>query len=93
MELLQQYGEFTYLISVVIATFVVLKWFFEKTTSKQRNLITACVGFVLGIVWLEFIQCSLGGLILAYFAAIGFYEKIIKWIMNKLNIQYDDKVD
>lgn len=89
MEFLKEYSECTYLLAVVCATFSILKWYFTSTTKRQRNIVVTTVGLVFGIVWLEFMGSNLGALILAFFAAIGFYEKFVKIIMTKFKIEYD----
>jgi predicted neutral ceramidase superfamily lipid hydrolase len=90
MEYLTQYSEITYLLSVILCTFIVLKYFVIKSTGKQRVLITTMIGIILGVIWLEFVKCELPNLILSFFAAIGLYEYLIKWIMKKLKVEYDN---
>jgi hypothetical protein len=87
--LIQQYSEFAYFLSVNIATFIILKYMIVMTTSRQRVIVTALVGLVLGIIWLEMVGANIGGLILGWLAAVGFYESIIKVLMKKLQVDYD----
>ena len=73
------------LFSIVIATSIVI-WtietvFKKKPTQLMKKIITTIVGCVLSLIWFYFVPDSRVDLIiLTFFAAVGFYDIIIKTI-------------
>ena len=91
MDFLSTYAEMAYVLAVVLATWIILTYFFSQTTEKQRIGITFLVGIILGVVWYLFIKPTPGidKLILSLFAAMGFYKAILGQILNALNFDYN----
>lgn len=87
---------FPYVLSVVIAAWITLYFMVGRDDrkngfkpSKAAKLITPAVwGLILGLIWYFFIGAKLDELILGFFASAGFYDYIVKWLLDKLNIKY-----
>lgn len=89
---LETYPEIVYGLSVCFMTFIVLKYLILKPTRPQKFLILFGSGLGLGILYyfvVESIRWPM--MILAFLAAIGFYEVVIKIIMRKLHLNYITK--
>ena len=90
MEFLEKYTAFVFLLSVVIATWIILYYFISETTKKQRLLISLTCGIVLGSIWYIFLKTPIDQLILGILAAAGFYDYIIGQIMEKTGVKYNN---
>lgn len=83
---------YAYTGSVILATYILLRYVFKRTTDEQRILVTTGVGLILGIAW---ILCELvpkteyDTIIYSFLFANVFYKFIIKGIMNHINVHYD----
>lgn len=82
------------LFSIVIATSIVI-WIIEngfkkKPTQIMKKIITTIVGCVLSLIWFYFVPDSRVDLIiLTFFAAVGFYDIIIKTIEGNFSKKKD----
>lgn len=88
---LKQYPELVYGITVCLCTFTVLKYFIAKPTRMQKFFVLLISGIVLGVATYLVADVELPLMILAFFASTGLYELIIKVIMRRLNVSYQDK--
>jgi hypothetical protein len=90
LPVLVQYPAIFYMLSVVFATWIILYVFVGFTTDKQRIGVTACVGIVLGVVWVIFVKgVQIDLLILSFLASTGFYTYIIKQVMHFAGMNYN----
>jgi len=89
MEWLFEYASIPYIISTVLLTWLILKYFIKKPISKIKFIVSASVGFLLGILWYFQFNVDLQILIVSYLASVGFYELIKKFITKKIG-DYDN---
>lgn len=85
---------YPYTGSVILMTYIILKYILKDATSNQKLLITMTSGIILAVVWIfaEMVNKSeYDKLIYSFLFANVSYKYIIKVVMNKLNIQYNDK--
>ena len=78
-----------YMASVVLLTYILLKYLFKNTGETERMLISAICGIILGSVWFFFIEAPLDQLILSYLGAVGFYHVILKRVMAFFGVDYN----
>jgi len=93
MEPITGFFIFTLLVSITLGTFCVTQIF--KVAKKElsqiwKKIVTGIVGLILCLVWYYFeINQAIDLLILTFFAAVGFYDIIIKTITKKIGEEYD----
>jgi len=81
----------TYMGTVVFSTWIVLKKIMNNPTSDEKLIISIISGIIFAIIWLYLLNTKLETILLSFFSSIVFYEWIVKRIMRKLNITYEDK--
>lgn len=79
-----------YMASVVLITYILLKYVFKATGETERFLISVISGILLGAVWYIFINAPLDQLIFSYLGAVGFYHIIIKRVMAYFEDKYNN---
>ena len=79
-----------YMASVVLLTYILLKFVFKTTGETERFIISAVSGIVLGFIWLWYIEAPLDELILSYLGAVGFYHILIKRVMAFFDDKYNN---
>lgn len=83
---------FALLVSITLGTFCVIQIFKAagKTFSELgKKLITGIVGLILCFIWYYFnINQKIDLLILTFFAAVGFYDIIIKTFIKQIGGEY-----
>lgn len=79
-----------YMASVVLITYILLKYVFKATGETDRFLISVISGLVLGAVWYFVIMAPLDQLIFSYLGAVGFYHIIIKRVMAYFDDKYNN---
>lgn len=76
----------TLVVSITLGTFIILeilKLYKIEVSQLKKKLITGIVGVILCFVWYYFnIDKRIDSLILSFFAAVGFYDIIIKTIIK-----------
>lgn len=91
-SLLEQYPEIIYGLSVCFTTWIVLYYFIPKPSKQTKFAILVSTGLLLGIIFYlltDVLRWPM--MILAFLASTGFYELIIKVIMRKFKMSYEDK--
>ena len=83
--------DITYMGTVVFSTWIVLKKIMNNPTSDEKLIISIISGIIFAIIWLYLLNTKLETILLSFFSSIVFYEWIVKRIMRKLNITYEDK--
>ncbi len=82
---------YSYTGTVILLTFIILRDFIKLPKSYIKGLTTLAVGTILGIVWYYIIgEKQLDKLFYSFTFASAFYSIIIKPIMKKLNIEYNN---
>ena len=79
-----------YMSAVVFSTWFILKHLIKKTTSNQKTLVSLITGITFGLLWVVYFKEPLDIMISSFFASVVLYQWVIKNIMKKLNISYDD---
>lgn len=88
IEFLIQFSVIPYVLSAVIATYITIYYFKADATKKQKLAYSSMWGLFLGIIWYLLVKPDLQLLIVSFFAAAGFYDYIIKWILARFNAEY-----
>lgn len=83
--------DIAYMGTVVFSTWIVLKKIMNNPTSDEKLIISIISGIIFAIIWLYLLNTKLETILLSFFSSIVFYEWIVKRIMRKLNITYEDK--
>lgn len=91
IEFLTQFSVLPYVICVVIATYITIKYFKPEASKKQKLGYVVMWGLFLGIVWWFLVKPDLQLMIVSFFACAGFYDLIIKWILTQFNAGYKDQ--
>ncbi len=79
-----------YMASVVLMTYILLKFIFKSTGETLRLIISFLTGVALGSVWYFIIKSPLDQLIFSFLGAVGFYHLIIKRVMAYFEHDYND---
>lgn len=79
-----------YMASVVLLTYIILKFVYKSTGETQRFLVSVMSGLVLGIVWYLAVKAPLDQLIFSYLGAVGFYHILIKRVMAYFEDKYNN---
>ena len=79
------------LVSVLVVYFI-LKYLFKKTKSWFKALIHVIIGIVLGILWKYVLTptITLESLVLSFLITLAFYQWILKQVMKKFEVEYDN---
>lgn len=86
----KEYPELVYGIATCLCTFTILKYFIAKPTRIQKFCVLLISGIVLGTITYITTKVEIPLMMLAFFSSTGFYELIIKVIMRKLKISYQN---
>lgn len=89
-KILTDYPELVYGIATCLCTFTILKYFIAKPTRMQKFFVLLISGIVLGVITYITTEVEIPLMILAFFSSTGLYELIIKVIMRKLKISYQN---
>lgn len=89
MEFLKTLSVFPYVVTVAIAAWITIYYFVAEPTKRQKLLIPAAWGVVLGVLWYFLVKPEIDQLILGFFASAGFYDYIIKWLLSLFNANYE----
>lgn len=84
---------FEYMLSVIIASYFVIKVIDsfngdKAVPNRTKKLITFGVGAISFWVFRTFTEIAFETLISSYFAAVFFYDAAIKYLIQKLNVDY-----
>lgn len=84
---------FEYMFSVIIASYFVIKVVDsfngdKAVPSRIKRLITFGVGAISFWVFHTFTEVAFEALISSYFAAVFFYDAAIKYLIQKLDVDY-----
>ena len=80
-----------YLITVVCAIYLVLKYIVLKPTKRTKILLSILMGIILGVITIYLDKDSKPmQVIMTFFVAMVGYNWIIKGIMQKLGDKYDN---
>lgn len=88
---LVQYPEIIYGLCVNFLTWIIFKYLTSSPNKTVQLLILVGSGLVLGVLFSFISEVRWPMMILAFLASIGFYEIIIKLLMKKFNISYNNK--
>lgn len=88
---LMQYPEIVYGLCVNILTWIIFKYLTSSPKKIVQFLVLIGSGVFLGIIFAIITEVRWPMMVLAFLASIGFYEIIIKLLMKKFNISYDNK--
>jgi len=82
---------YDYTLSVMLLTYVILNNIIKKPKDWIKSLVVCLVGIVLGLVW-YYISTDLepSKLIYSFIFANAFYSIIIKLILKRLNVNYNN---
>lgn len=81
----------SYAFSVILMTFIILYYFISKPKKKEKFIVSAVSGIILGVIWIVFIKADIEKIILSFFFAAGLYSWIKEFMLKKLKIKYNDK--
>ena len=80
-----------YSVSVVLLTWVILSKLILNPKKWLKIVISLTSGLVLGFAFYKFNDVTITTLIVSYLVSIVAYTWIIKTILDKFNINYDNK--
>jgi hypothetical protein len=83
-------ADWFYALSVIIATYFTLKYFFKTTPLWLKKVVTLIYGIVLGVIWTYTAETKLHVLIALFLASLLTYDYVIKVILKWLDVKYDD---
>ena len=86
-----QNPELIYGLCVNFLTWIVFKYLVNHPTKAVQLIVLVTSGLLLGVIFSVLTEVRWPIMILAFLASIGFYELIIKLLMRKFNISYDNK--
>lgn len=79
------------MISITLLSYGVLKVldvFVRKTSKILKKIITLIVSAILCVIYYFYVSLSISEIIPTYLISIVFYDVIVSYILNKLNIGY-----
>lgn len=87
-----------YMLSVIIASYFVIKFIDFANGGKAvseivKRLITFAVGAVSFGLFKYYTALSFETLVSSYFAAVFFYDAVIKYLIRKFDIDYKKRTD
>jgi len=85
-----QYPEIIYGLCVNFLTFIIFKYISHSPSKPKQLFVLVSSGLSLAILFSFLVEVRWTMMILAFLASIGFYEVIIKLLMKKFNITYDN---
>lgn len=79
-------------ISITILSYLILKGLellVFKTSKTTKKIITLIASAILSIIFYKYVDVELNSLIPTYLISVAFYDNLIKFILNKLNFNYN----
>ena len=79
------------MLSITISSYGVLKLldtFVKKTSKILKKIITLILSTILCVIYYFYVELSISEIIPTYLISIVFYDNLIKFILNKLNLGY-----
>lgn len=79
-------------ISITILSYLILKGLellVFKTSKTTKKIITLIASAILSIIFYKYVDVELKSLIPTYLISVAFYDNLIKFILNKLNFNYN----
>ncbi len=91
-NILQQFPEGIYCVSIMLLTYLILGFCVKgHPSNRTAKLVCLAVGIVLGVVVGIFLEPNWWYMVLGYLAAPTLYDYTIKWIAKKLGYDYGGK--
>lgn len=82
----------TYLVSVIVLTFIVLSYVIKKPTASIKILVHLISGLILGIVWYYVNKVSVQDIIVTFLLSVVLYAWVIKQLLSKFGSGYDNGI-
>jgi hypothetical protein len=77
--------------TVVFSTWYVLRYGIKQPTSNQKMICSLLSGIIFALVWVLLFHKEMEIIITSFFASIVIYSWVIKKLMKKLDIDYNDE--
>lgn len=81
------------MVSITVLSYIVLKslelLLILKTSKVLKKIITLILSAILCVIYYKYVNLTLEQIIPTYLISVAFYDNIIKFIINKMNIGYD----
>lgn len=79
---------YTYFISVILLTYLLVKLFFQKTKTGTKQVITLVMGVVLGIIWVFCLKADFQQILPTFALSVIVYDFVIKRLLKFIKVGY-----